>query len=132
MKRIISAISAILLLFSVCFACAEDEIDGYGVLGESYEMGKGSVKLVAYYVDQVNSSNAIFLVFEFTNNGKEALSFSDEAWYPGATIRITDAYYLYDLKGEVEIELFRTDQLCQNHIGEVFYRLDIANEPKAV
>jgi len=159
MKRIISAISAILLLFSVCFACAEDEIDGYGVLGESYEMGKGSVKLVAYDVDQVNSSNAIFLVFEFTNNGKEALSFSDEAWYythqedeelyvvlaedprlnpyveycdPGATIRITDAYYLYDLKGEVKIELFRTDQLCQNHIGEVFYRLDIANEPKAV
>ena len=53
MKRIISAISAILLLFSVSFACAEDEIDGYGVLGESYEMGKGSVKLVAYYVDQV-------------------------------------------------------------------------------
>lgn len=48
MKRIISTISAILLLFSVCFACAENEIDGYGVLGESYEMGKGSVKLVAY------------------------------------------------------------------------------------
>ena len=162
MNRIFSALLAVLFLFSASFAIAEDEIEGYGALGESYEMGKASVKLVAYYVDHVkdSSGDAIFLVFEFTNNGTEPMWFGDEACYyikqdgeeiymvlaedprldhtvqycdPGATLRFTDAYYLYDdLKKEVEIELFETAQLFAEHFGEVYYFLDLANEPKAI
>ena len=159
MKRFISIILALAVILFAFSALAESVQEA--VLGESYTVGNISAKLIAYHVEEINGSNYIYVEFEFTNNGSDPLVFENAAWLlltqddeecyvhmsdlpnikmidpcrPGKTETYINAYMLNDLTTEVIIDMFQTDQLLarwDQRKGEIFYHIDIVNEPKAI
>ncbi len=159
MKRIISVILAVLLMLISAVSIAESIQEA--VIGEEYTVGDVSAKLIAYHVEQIDGLDYIYVEFEFTNNGSAPLTFENAAWLlvtqddeecyihtaelpniklidpclPGKQMTYINAYRLNDLTTEVIIDMFPTDQLLvrwDKRTGEVFYHIDIVNEPKAI
>ena len=140
-------------------AFADEKVTG--VLGEVYEFDDISAKLVAYHVEEIDGSTYIYVEFEFINNGTAPLTFENSAWVlvtqddeecyihttelpninlidackPDATTTYINAYKLNDLKTEVIVDVYPASQLLAGwgkRKGEVFYHIDIVNEPKAI
>ena len=158
MKRLICILLTLILIVLSFIAFAEEVT---GVLGEVYEFDDVSAKLVAYHVEEIDGSSYIYVEFEFSNNGTAPLTFENAAWVlvtqdddecyihttelpninlidacrPGATANYINAYRLNDLKTEVIIDVYPASQMLAgwgNRKGEVFYHIDIVNEPKAI
>ncbi|MBR6982068.1 MAG: DUF5067 domain-containing protein [Ruminococcus sp.] len=159
MKRCISIIMTLILILIAVSAFAESVQEA--VLGEAYTVGDVSAKLIAYHVEHVEGSDYIYVEIEFTNNGSDPISFENAAWLlvtqddeecgihtvdlqniklidpclPGNTETYINAYMLNDLTTEVIIDMFPADQLLvrwDKRQGEIFYHIDIVNEPKAI
>ena len=160
MKRLLTIVTALVFMLIVsCAAFADDEV--IGALGEVYEFDDVSAKLVAYHVEEIEGSTYIYVEFEFTNNGSAPLTFENAAWIlvtqdneecyihsielpninlidackPDATTTYVNAYMLNDLKTEVVVDVYPASQMLAGwgkRKGEVFYHIDIVNEPKAI
>lgn len=158
-KRLACILLTMVLILVSVMAFADEGVTG--VLGESYDFDDISAKLVAYHVEEIEGSNYIYVEFEFTNNGSAPLAFENAAWVlvtqedeecyihstelpniklidpcrPGMTETYINAYELNDTKTEVVIYVYPASQMLAgwgNRKGEVFYHVDIVNEPKAI
>ena len=159
MKRYVSIFLTVFLLLMTFTALSESVQEA--VIGEAYPVGDVSAKLIAYHVEQIDGIDYLYVHVEFTNNGSAPLTFENAAWLlvmqddeecyiheaelpnislidpclPGKQMTYVNAYKLNDPKTEVVIDMFPTDQLLvrwDKRTGEIFYHIDIVNEPKAI